>query len=75
MATRTIAADSNAAELMRAQRTQDLVLVSVFGLWTVLLGVSPLLAFRGAKRCSQRWYRLISGSACGEIRAKLRPGF
>ena len=30
----------------RAERTQDLLLVSSFGLWAVLLGLSPVLAFR-----------------------------
>jgi hypothetical protein len=30
----------------RAQRTRDYVLVSSFGLWAVLLGLSPVLAFR-----------------------------
>jgi hypothetical protein len=30
----------------RAQRTQDYLLVSSFGLWALLLGVSPVLAFR-----------------------------
>lgn len=28
-----------------AQRKQDLLLVSAFGLWAVLLGLSPVLAF------------------------------
>jgi hypothetical protein len=30
----------------RAERMQDLLLVSSFGLWAVLLGLSPVLAFR-----------------------------
>jgi hypothetical protein len=30
----------------RTQRMRDCVLVSSFGLWAVLLGVSPVLAFR-----------------------------
>jgi hypothetical protein len=29
----------------RAQRKQDLLLVSSFGLWAMLLGLSPVLAF------------------------------
>jgi hypothetical protein len=29
----------------RAQRIQDILLVSSFGLWAVLLGLSPVLAF------------------------------
>jgi hypothetical protein len=29
----------------RAQRMQDFLLVSSFGLWAVLLGLSPVLAF------------------------------
>lgn len=29
-----------------AERMQDLLLVSSFGLWAVLLGLSPVLAFR-----------------------------
>jgi hypothetical protein len=31
--------------LDRAQRTRDYLLVSSFGLWAMLLGLSPLLAF------------------------------
>jgi hypothetical protein len=30
----------------RTQRMQDFLLVSSFGLWAVLLGLSPVLAFR-----------------------------
>ena len=30
----------------RAQRTQDYLLVSSFGLWVTLLGVAPVMAFR-----------------------------
>jgi hypothetical protein len=30
----------------RAERMHDLLLVSSFGLWAVLLGLSPVLAFR-----------------------------
>ena len=30
----------------QAQRAQDLLLVSSFGLWAMLLGLSPVLAFR-----------------------------
>ena len=30
----------------RAQKWQDFVLVSSFGLWALLLGFSPVLAFR-----------------------------
>ena len=29
-----------------AEKVQDLLLVSSFGLWAVLLGLSPVLAFR-----------------------------
>jgi hypothetical protein len=29
----------------RAQRRQDFLLVSSFGLWAMLLGLSPVLAF------------------------------
>jgi hypothetical protein len=29
----------------RAQRRQDLLLVSCFGLWAAVLGLSPVLAF------------------------------
>jgi len=29
-----------------AERKQDLLLVSSFGLWAMLLGLSPVLAFR-----------------------------
>jgi hypothetical protein len=31
--------------LDRAQRMQDYLLVSSFGLWAMLLGLSPVLAF------------------------------
>ena len=30
----------------RAQKMQDLLLVSSFGVWALLLGFSPVLAFR-----------------------------
>jgi hypothetical protein len=30
----------------RGERVQDLLLVSPFGLWAALLGLSPVLAFR-----------------------------
>jgi hypothetical protein len=30
----------------RSERMQDLLLVSSFGLWAALLGLSPVLAFR-----------------------------
>jgi hypothetical protein len=30
----------------RAQRKKDVLLVSSFGLWAMLLGLSPVLAFR-----------------------------
>ena len=30
----------------RAQRMQDILLVSSFGLWALILGLSPVLAFR-----------------------------
>jgi hypothetical protein len=30
----------------RAQRIQDVLLVSSFGLWAMLIGFSPVLAFR-----------------------------
>ncbi|MES2198045.1 MAG: hypothetical protein V4517_26790 [Pseudomonadota bacterium] len=30
----------------RAQRMQDILLVSSFGLWAAILGLSPVLAFR-----------------------------
>ena len=45
MTTKTIrdAADLTAA---RAEAVQDLLLVSSFGLWAMLLGVSPVLALR-----------------------------
>jgi hypothetical protein len=31
---------------VRAQRLQDVLLVSSFGLWAALLGLAPVLAFR-----------------------------
>ena len=30
----------------RAQRMQDVLLVSSFGLWAVIIGLAPVLAFR-----------------------------
>ena len=30
----------------RAQRIQDVLLVSSFGLWAAILGLAPVLAFR-----------------------------
>jgi hypothetical protein len=30
----------------RAQRKQDILLVSSFGLWAAIIGLSPVLAFR-----------------------------
>jgi hypothetical protein len=30
----------------RAQRMQDVLMVSSFGLWAALLGLAPVLAFR-----------------------------
>jgi hypothetical protein len=30
----------------RAQRMQDVLLISSFGLWAALLGLAPVLAFR-----------------------------
>jgi hypothetical protein len=30
----------------RAQRMRDILLVSSFGLWVAILGLSPVLAFR-----------------------------
>jgi hypothetical protein len=30
----------------RVQRMQDILLVSSFGLWAAILGLSPVLAFR-----------------------------
>jgi len=30
----------------RARRMQDILLVSSFGLWAAILGLSPVLAFR-----------------------------
>ena len=31
----------------RSEKMQDLLLVSSFGLWAALLGVAPVLVFRG----------------------------
>jgi hypothetical protein len=31
---------------LRSQEIQDVLLVSSFGLWAVLLGLAPVLAFR-----------------------------
>jgi len=45
MTTETI---RNAGQLAsaRAEAVQDLLLVSSFGLWAILLGLAPVLAFR-----------------------------
>jgi hypothetical protein len=45
MTTQTIR-DARYPVCERAQRMQDFLLVSSFGLWAVLLGLSPVLAFR-----------------------------
>ena len=45
MTTQTIQ-DSRYPICERAQKTQDLLLVSSFGLWAALLGFAPVLAFR-----------------------------
>jgi hypothetical protein len=34
------------ARFERAERVQDLLLVSSFGFWAMLLGLMPVLAFR-----------------------------
>ncbi len=36
---------SEISGLRRAQRMQDVLLVSSFGLWAMLLGLSPVLTF------------------------------
>ena len=43
MTTQTIRTEYLYSE--RAERIHDLLLVSSFGLWAVLLGLSPVLAF------------------------------
>jgi len=45
MTTQTIR-DSRYPISQRAQRMQDFLLVSSFGLWAAVLGLSPVLAFR-----------------------------
>jgi hypothetical protein len=61
----------------RARRIQDVLLVSSFGFWAAILGLSPVLAYgllmnwRNSRGCSS----LIGGSTCGQMRAKLRPAF
>jgi hypothetical protein len=45
MTTQTIQ-NSRYPTSMRVQRLQDVLLVSSFGLWAALLGLSPVLAFR-----------------------------
>ena len=45
MTTPTIRDAANLASA-RAEAVQDLLLVSSFGLWAMLLGVAPVLAFR-----------------------------
>jgi len=45
MTTRTIRDATNLASA-RAEAVQDLLLVSSFGLWAMLLGVAPVVALR-----------------------------
>jgi hypothetical protein len=45
MTTQTIQ-DAKYPASARSQRMQDFLLVSSFGLWAVLLGLSPVVAFR-----------------------------
>jgi hypothetical protein len=45
MTTQTIQ-NSRYPTSVRVQRLQDVLLVSSFGLWAALLGLSPVLAFR-----------------------------
>ncbi len=45
MTTRTIRDAPNLASA-RAEAVQDLLLVSSFGLWAMLLGVAPVVALR-----------------------------
>ncbi len=71
----------NAGQLAaaRAEGVQDLLLVSSFGLWAMLLGLAPVLALRfviGKLRpLSKALPWLIRGSTCGQMRAKSRPAF
>ena len=45
MTTRSIQ-DARYPTCARARRMQDILLVSSFGLWAAILGLSPVLAFR-----------------------------
>ena len=45
MTTKTIQ-DAGKLAAARAEAVQDLLLVSSFGLWAVLLGLAPVLGFR-----------------------------
>jgi hypothetical protein len=45
MTTRTLP-DAGSAVPGHSERVQDFLLVSSFGLWAVLLGLMPVLAFR-----------------------------
>jgi hypothetical protein len=45
MTTQTIR-DAGQLASARAEAVQDLLLVSSFGLWAMLLGLAPVLAFR-----------------------------
>lgn len=53
MIAQTAAAAARRPASDRNQRARDLVLVSVFGLWATLLGLSPLLAYRTLKILSE----------------------
>jgi len=44
--TTQIVQTSQSPNYARTERMQDILLVSSFGLWAALLGLSPVLAFR-----------------------------
>ena len=62
----------------RAQRVHDVLMVSSFALWAMVLGFRAGLHLSHAgelKEDGRRLPWLIRGSTCGQMRAKSRPGF
>jgi hypothetical protein len=59
-----------------AEAVRDALMVSSFGLWALLLGFAPVVAFmlwEAELRQPPPW--LIGGSVCLQMRAKLQPAF
>ena len=68
--------DSKYPTCERASGSHDMLLVSSFALWAMLIGFVPVMTYRlwsPDDRPDLPW--LIRGSTCGQMRAKSRPGF